>query len=243
MTSALPARDEFMSVERAARSAISDHDVISSVTTRASPRRPSAGEGVGEEGGARSREGRVRRGEQIGLRVHPTELARFQETVEERGDLGAALGARAVVILAADDHASERAFGGVVVQGNPRIAEEAREPRPQAQRVRDGLAETALGQRPLLKGPRADGVDDGDRLLPPRGGPELQRLRPSVLARAGLETGDRSFHGVELPDQLEHLPTGLRIVRLRLHELAADVGPAIGQGEPRSGPRQASYAP
>ena len=48
-------------------------------------------------------ERRARRAEQVRLRLDPAELRRFDETVEERGDLGAALGAGAVVILAPDD--------------------------------------------------------------------------------------------------------------------------------------------
>src|SRR5438034_7206984 len=98
--------------------------------TRVTPaQRPISGgqERVREGDGARRLERDVRRLEKVGLRFHAAELRRLDEAVEERGDLGAALGARAVMILAADDETPEPALGGVVVQRDARVVEEARQ--------------------------------------------------------------------------------------------------------------------
>src|SRR5690606_149594 len=83
----------------------------------------------------------------------------LEQAVEERGDLGAALGARAVVVLAADDGSAERALDGVVVEGYPRVIEEADQAGPEAEHVLDGLAQRALPRRALGVGPVAQAVD------------------------------------------------------------------------------------
>jgi len=49
----------------------------------------------------------VRGFEQIGLRIHAGERGGLDEGMAERGDLGAALGPGAVVVLAVHDHAAE----------------------------------------------------------------------------------------------------------------------------------------
>jgi hypothetical protein len=59
------------------------------------------------------------------------------------------------VVFAADDDTAHRTLGGVVVEGEPRVVEEAKQPRPEVAHVRDGLAERAsrqgfLSQCPLL---------------------------------------------------------------------------------------------
>ena len=59
-----------------------------------------------QERGARIEQRGVRGFEQVGLRVHSGELRGLDQGVEERRDLGPALGARAVVIFAADDQSS-----------------------------------------------------------------------------------------------------------------------------------------
>jgi hypothetical protein len=69
------------------------------------------------------------------LGVDIAELGGLAEAVEELGDFGSALGARADVILAAEDVAAQSLFGGVVVDWDLRIVEEADEPVPDAQRL------------------------------------------------------------------------------------------------------------
>lgn len=89
------------------------------VSTRVSPQGPPEREGSGCFGVERRRqaissarrkgdgpgvlERGARRVEQVRLWVHGAELRGLDEAIEERGDLGPTLGARAVVVLAADD--------------------------------------------------------------------------------------------------------------------------------------------
>ena len=61
----------------------------------------------------------------VGAGIDAAQFGGFEEGIEDRGDLGAPLGLRAVVVLAADDDASQGPLGGVVVERDPRILEEA----------------------------------------------------------------------------------------------------------------------
>ena len=72
------------------------------------------------------------------------ELGRLDEAVEKRRDLGSAQRSRSVVILAAKHHASQPAFGPIVIEGDARVVEKAREPEPQPTQIAEGLAEAAL---------------------------------------------------------------------------------------------------
>src|SRR6059036_1403906 len=54
-------------------------------------------------------------GVEVQLRLDAGELGGFKQAVEQRGDLGAALGARAVMIFSAQNHTAQTALGGVVV--------------------------------------------------------------------------------------------------------------------------------
>ncbi len=84
------------------------------------------------------------------------------------------------------------------------------------------------------------------REWPPRSAPTPPAAaRPGGRARrcgrrhpSRPRPGTRALHGVELPDEVQHLGTRRRIVRLRLDELAADVRPAMGEGEARAGARE-----
>src|SRR6266508_6583925 len=187
-------------------------------------------ERVGEGNGAGIGERGAHRVEQVDLGLDPTELRGLDQAVEKGGDLGAALGAGAVMILSSDDQAAQATLGGVVVERDPRILEEARQPRPESQHVADRLAEAAPGQRPLPMRPAADLRDDRPRLLGPQGRAQPQRLRAARLVRAAGQSGARPLHGVELPDEGEGLPARGQVVWLRLHELPADVRPAVRQG-------------
>src|SRR5206468_7559228 len=54
-------------------------------------------------------------GVEVQLRLDAGELGGFEEAVEQRGDFGAALGARAVMIFPPENHAAQPALGLVVV--------------------------------------------------------------------------------------------------------------------------------
>ena len=58
--------------------------------------------------------------QQVSLRVDANELGHLQQAVEESCDLGAALGARALVIVAAEDGASQSTLRCVVVERQER---------------------------------------------------------------------------------------------------------------------------
>jgi hypothetical protein len=60
------------------------------------------GQCVRERDGARRGQRRTQGTQQVRLRLHPAGLRRLDQAVEERGDLGPALGPGPVVILAAD---------------------------------------------------------------------------------------------------------------------------------------------
>ena len=91
--------------------------------------------------------------------------------------------------------------------------------------------------------PGTDLGDDRRRLLGPEGGSEPQGLGVARLVHGPVHPGTRPLGGVELPDEGEHLPARGRVVRLRLHELPADMRPAVRQGEPGPGPRQGVVGP
>jgi len=110
-------------------------------------------------------EGGASRCQQIALGLDAAELCRFDEAVEERGDFEAAPRARAVVILATEDHTAEAALGSIVVERNARVVEKARQPRPQPEQITDGLPQAALWQRPLGQRPRLNLADDRARAL------------------------------------------------------------------------------
>src|SRR5881296_1217510 len=171
-------------------------------------------------------------GVEVQLRLDAGELSGLEQAVEQRGDFGAALGARAVMIFSAQNHAAQTALGGVVVQRDARVVEEQSQARPQAQHVGDRLAEAALRQRPRLLGvgPVADGGHDGSGALLP----QLPAPIESVLAEQWIQqhgAWDLRLDTVEPADEVEDLTTSLRIVRLRLDELPSHVRPAMSQRE------------
>src|SRR5690349_16959843 len=94
------------------------------------------------------------------------------------------------MVLASDDRATQRAFGGVVVERNRGIVEEARELAPSAARVLDGLVERVAGG--------AGALDQGTLQI----GDDRARLG---VAQAGTVLGRRCplLDLVELADQVE----------------------------------------
>src|SRR5207249_9188931 len=52
-----------------------------------------------------------------------------------------------------------------------------------------------------------------------------------------------SLHGIQPPDQVQHLPTRVGEVRLCLEELPSHVGPAMRQAERWAGPAQRLVSP
>jgi hypothetical protein len=75
---------------------------------------------VGKRDDTAVRERGAHRVEQAGLGFHAAELRGLDEAAEEGGDLSAALGARAAVILSSDDDPSEATLDGLVVEENAR---------------------------------------------------------------------------------------------------------------------------
>jgi hypothetical protein len=59
--------------------------------------------------------------------IDADQLGGLAERIEKRSDLRTPKGARAVVVLAADDGTAQGALGGVVVERHPRIIDEARQ--------------------------------------------------------------------------------------------------------------------
>src|SRR5213594_2434215 len=192
-------------------SAGSDRRWIFWVAVRSGP------EVVGQADGLGVLERGASGGVEVQLRLDAGELGGFEQAVEQRGDLGAALGARAVMILPAQDHTPEPALGLVVVQRDARVVEEQSQARPQAQHVGDRLAEAALRQRPRLLGvgPVADGGHDGSGALLPQLPAPIEGL---VAEQRILEQRRRDLRldPVEPADEVEDLAAGLRIMRLRL---------------------------
>ena len=95
------------------------------------PRRCAAGSDQTVIAVARQRDGlALERGvggvAQVVVGVGVAQLAGLDDAVEQGGDLGATLRARAVVILAPDDDAAQGALGGVVVDGYGGVVEEQR---------------------------------------------------------------------------------------------------------------------
>jgi len=160
---------------------------------------------------------------QVPTRIDPSELRRFDQAVEQRRHFGPAPRPGAEVVLAADHGTAQRALGGVVVERDSRIVEEADEPRPEAEQIADRFAERALGQGllRLLERPGVDLGDDRSRALVAKPGAGFDRA-------SGF-----SLDSVERLDPLQNLPAGFGEVRLGLDELPACVRPAVGQREGR----------
>src|SRR5688572_24801570 len=107
--------------------------------------------GIGE--GARLRNGGRERVQEIGVRVDADQLCGLAEGVEERGDVSATRGSRAVMILAADDWTTQRSLGGIVVQGNARVRDKARQACPALEHVADRFPEIAAREARLFGRP------------------------------------------------------------------------------------------
>src|SRR5437879_10939131 len=122
------------------------------------------------------------------------------------------------MILAADHETPKPALGGVVVQRDARVVEEACQPRPQAQHVRDRLAQAAFRERALLMRPGADRLDEGRRLLPSELGAKLDGGGPRLLARGRVGAGTRALDAVELTDERQDLRAGRQIGRASCRE-------------------------
>jgi len=69
---------------------------------------------------------------EVGSGIDAAELGGLEQGVEDRGDLGAPLGAGAIVVLPAHHHATKRPLGCVVVQRYPGIVEKDGQPIPEA---------------------------------------------------------------------------------------------------------------
>src|SRR5437899_7049369 len=182
-------------------------------------------------------EGSAGGGQQIQLRFHAGQLGRFEEAVEQRRHLGAALGPGAVMIFAPEDDTAQAAFGAVVVERHPRVLEEQRQSLPQTQHVGDRPPEPALRQRPLRHRPVLDRPDKRTGAFLAQAPTQGQGLRLDGRVRQP-RSRNVPLDGVELPDEIQHRPTGIGEVRLRLDVLSSHVRPAVSQGERRTRPGQ-----
>jgi hypothetical protein len=93
-------------------------------------------------------------------RVDAVQLASLEDRVEPRRDLSATARFRAVVILATDDRATDRALGRVVVERDAGVVDEARKPIPDANRVRRRFADRERRDLRLRPQPRPELVED-----------------------------------------------------------------------------------
>jgi hypothetical protein len=91
--------------------------------------------------------------------------------------------------------------------------------------------------------PAAELRDDRRRPLGAERGAEPQRLGATRLVHGAVPARARPLHGVELADEGERFAARGRVVWLRLHELPADVRPAMGQGEAGPGAGQGVVGP
>src|SRR5882724_5397413 len=121
---------------------------------------------------------------QIRLRLHTADFRGFDETIEKRSDVEAAPRARAVVILATEDHTAEAALGSIVVERNARVVEKACQPAPQPEQIPDRFAEATLWQRALRQRPRLNLADDRARTLVAQPTALRQEFVSHHLARA-----------------------------------------------------------
>jgi hypothetical protein len=111
-------------------------------------------------------------GEVLG-RIEAMQLGGLEDRVERGRDLRAEPRLRAVVVLAPDDGAANGALGGVVVERDACVVDEAREARPVCDGVGGGLADREGLERGLLPEPVLERVEDRRRL----GAPQLGDAR------------------------------------------------------------------
>ena len=147
------------------------------------------------------------------------ELRRLDQTVEERGDASPAFGARAVVILAADGERPHPTLDVIGIERERGFGEEGGEPRPEVERVADGLAERRFGEHRMRDTPRPDRGHERRALRPPTG-------LPLGCTRGLGERPAARLERVEVADQPHDL-AGLRVMRRGLDKLPADVRPAV----------------
>lgn len=99
------------------------------------------------------------------------------------------------MILAPDNGPANTALGGVVVERNPRIVDEAREPLPVRHDVRGGLADRQCLERRLLRDPGLDRVEHRGCFFATQFGEPLTNALGAIVDL------------VELADQLEGAPS------------------------------------
>jgi len=154
---------------------------------------------------------------EVGPRIDPMLLAGRHEAVEDRGARAPRVAATEEPVLPAGDHATERPFGHVVIDGQVAVLDIPRERRPLGAGVADRLPDRALREHEvgLLVEPRLDALEDRLRLVLPK--------RP---ARVGGEPLGVSLHSVEFPDEAEGQQRAGGVRGLRVPEVPARVRPA-----------------
>jgi hypothetical protein len=94
------------------------------------------------------------------------ELRGLDEGVQRGGDLGAAARLRAEVIAAPDDGSADAALGGVVVEWDACVVDEADQLGPVAKRVRSCLADRQRGERDHRRQPLLELVEHAHGFAP-----------------------------------------------------------------------------
>jgi hypothetical protein len=84
---------------------------------------------------------------EVMLRVDAVKLGGLDEGVHRRGASAAGVGTGEEVILAADGDAAQRAFCGIVVDGQPAVIEAADERRPASPHVAEGGGELGFARQ------------------------------------------------------------------------------------------------
>ncbi len=154
----------------------------------------------------------------------PWSLSVSSTGVERRGDLGATSETLSRSGSSARRPGANRALGGVVVERDPRVLDEAREALPVSQGGRGRLANGERRQRRLLPEPRLELREHCRRL----GSAQLSEAREVALGLA--------VQLIERTDPRERL-LGLRMIGLGLLETTKGMRPAGRQRAPAAGSR------
>ena len=167
----------------------------------------------------------------VGARIDAAQLCGFEESVEERRDLGAAFRPRAIVVFAADHDAAQGPLSRVVVERDSRVFKEERQPLPQLQHVGDGLAHLRPRQHRtvVLDSPLEQLVDDRLGLLPSQPASKLEDFRFLLSAHVRTRPGHFALDLEEFADKLDRVLAELRAVVSSLKEFPSDMRPAVSE--------------
>ena len=133
---------------------------------------------------------------EVFFRIELVESGGFDEGVDSGGTLAAGIGAGEEIVLAAEGYAAQGSLGGVVVDLDAAVIDEAGELGPARERVADGFGELGFAREfaAACFEPGLHGVEDGLRLREARGSSFVRRAAADLL-----------FDAVERADVLQGL--------------------------------------